>query len=221
MKKLFENWRNHLNESAAAYNKLRALAQEKGQLSVDEFKSLINQYVGTGEDQFDTIEDFAFDAFNAGLIPGDYSDTRPAQEFLDLDPEAKAGRDLRAAARKEQHAAVREVGDQIDYIYKAFNDQEGLSNRGTGMHAVKTLDDARRRARGLKLAPGGGNFDYKDFIIIPNSQPLSKPENISSYGYKNDSNFVKNSNLDYKVINQSKFMKADLEKRMSRLQKGN
>lgn len=217
MKKLFENWRRHLNESAAAYNKLRALAQEKGELSVDEFKSLIDQYVGTGEDQFDTIEDFAFEAFIAALIPGDYSDTRPAQEFLDLDLEAKAGRDLRAAARKEQEDAVREIGANIDYIYKAFNDQEGLSNGNTGVvHAVKALDDARRRARGLKLNPGGGSFAYKDFIIIPNSQPLSEPENISPYGYKNDSNFVKNSNLEYKIINQSDFMKADLEKRMNR-----
>ena len=138
-----------------------------------------------------------------------------AQEFLDLDLEAKAGRDLRAAARKEQEDAVREIGANIDYIYKAFNDQEGLSNGNTGvMHAVKALDDARRRARGLKLNPGGGNFAYKDFIIIPNSQPLSEPENISPYGYKNDSNFVKNSNLEYKIINQSDFMKADLEKRM-------
>lgn len=216
MQKLFENWRNHLNESAAVYNKLRALAQEKGELSVDQFKSLIDQYVGTGEDQFDTIEDFAFEAFTAALIPGDYYDTRPAQEFLDLDLEAKAGRDLRAAARKEQHAAVRKVGANIDYIYKVFNDQEGLSNRGSSWHAVKSLDDARRRARGLKLNPGGGNFDYKDLVIIPNSQPLSDPEKIASYGYKNDSNFIKNSNLESKIINQSDFMKADLEKRMNR-----
>ena len=65
--------------SLKAWKRLRSL--DKGEeFTVEEFEPLISQVVGTGPDQYDTVDEFVWEAWKAGLVPGSETDIDPGPE---------------------------------------------------------------------------------------------------------------------------------------------
>ena len=67
--------------SLKAWKRLRSL--DKGEeFTVEEFEPLISQFVGTGPDQYDTVDEFVWEAWKAGLVPGSETDWKKGLEDI-------------------------------------------------------------------------------------------------------------------------------------------